>query len=141
MRGDAGAAERGAARAEQPGLAAGGRVTVALAQFGRVPSALGESRHDDAYDSARRLFDPADPAYHPVVARWLIADLAEAAIHVDRVAEARGLLAQVEATAGTRPAATTALIPTHGARSRETRGGGLRPSTGHGRGSDDPGTH
>ena len=104
MRGDADAAERGAARAEQLGLAAGGKVTVALAQFGRVLSALGESRHDDAYASARRLFDPADPAYHPVVARWLIADLAEAALHADRVAEGRELLAQVEATAGARPA-------------------------------------
>jgi DNA-binding CsgD family transcriptional regulator len=104
MRGDAQAAERGAARAEQLGLAAGGRVTVALAQFGRVFSALGESRHDDAYAAARRLFDRADPAYHPIVARWLIADVAEAALHTDRVAEARELLTQVEATAGPRPA-------------------------------------
>ena len=104
MRGDADTAERGAARAEQLGLAAGGKVTVALAQVGRVLSALGESRHDDAYASARRLFDPADPAYHPVVARWLIADLAEAALHADRVAEGRELLAQVEATVRARPA-------------------------------------
>ena len=104
MRGDADAAERGAARAEQLGLAVGGRVIVALAQFGRVLSALGESRPDDAYASARRVFDPADPAYHPVVARWLIADLAEAALHADRAAEARELLAQVEATAGARSA-------------------------------------
>jgi hypothetical protein len=43
MRGDADAAERGAARAEQLGLAAGGKVTVALAQFGRVLSALGKA--------------------------------------------------------------------------------------------------
>jgi DNA-binding CsgD family transcriptional regulator len=113
MRGDADAAERGAARAEQLGLAAGGKVTVALAQFGRVLSALGESRHDDAYASARRLFDPADPAYHPVVARWLIADLAEAALHTGRVAEARELLAQVEATAGTRPAVWIDLVLRH----------------------------
>jgi len=104
MRGDADAAERGAARAEQLGLVAGGKVTVALAQFGRVLSASGESRHDDAYASARRLFDPADPAYHPVVACWLVADLAEAAVHSDHIAEARQLLAQVEATAGSRPA-------------------------------------
>jgi DNA-binding CsgD family transcriptional regulator len=104
MRGDTRAAERGAARAEQLGLAAGGKVTVALAQVGRVLGALGDSRHDDAYAPARRLFDPTDPAYHPVVARWLLADLAEAAAHTDRVAEARTLLAQVEATAGPRPA-------------------------------------
>ena len=113
MRGDADAAERGAARAEQLGLAAGGHVTVALAQFGRVLSALAESRHDDAYASARRLFDSADPAYHPVVARWLIADLAEAALHADRVAEARELLDQVETTAGARPAFWIALVLRH----------------------------
>jgi DNA-binding CsgD family transcriptional regulator len=104
MRGDADAAERGAARAEQLGLAAGGKVTVALAQFGRVLSALGESRHDDAYATARRLFDPTDAAYHPVVGRWLIADLAEAALHADRLAEGGELLAKVEGTAGDRPA-------------------------------------
>jgi ATP/maltotriose-dependent transcriptional regulator MalT len=113
MRGDADAAERGAARAEQLGLAAGGKVTVALAQFGRVLSALGESRHRDAYASARRLFDPADPAYHLVVARWLIADLAEAALHADRVAEGRELLAQVEATTGARPAVWIELNVRH----------------------------
>ena len=104
MRGDADAAELAAARAEELGLATGGTVTVALAQTGRVLSALGERRHGDAYASARRLFDPADPAYHPVVAPWLIADLAEAALYADRVAEARELLAQVEATMGVRPA-------------------------------------
>jgi hypothetical protein len=104
MRGDAESAERGAARAEQLGLAAGGWVTVAVAQFGRVSSALGESRHDHAYVSAWRLFDPADPACHPVVASWLIADLAEAALHTDRISEGEELLGQVEATAGARPA-------------------------------------
>jgi DNA-binding CsgD family transcriptional regulator len=104
MRGDADEAERGAARAEQLGLAAGGKVTVALAQFGRVASALGESRHDDAYVYAQRLFDPADPAHHPVVACWLIGDLAEAALHADRVDEGRIRLVQVEAMAGPRPA-------------------------------------
>ena len=36
--------------------------------------------------------------------RWLIVDLAEAVLHTDRVAEARELLRQVEATAGVRPA-------------------------------------
>lgn len=113
MRGDADAAERGAARAEQLGLAAGGKVTVALAQFGRVFSALGESRHDAAFASARRLFDSADPAYHPIVARWLIADLAEAALHAGRVAEARALLARVEATAGARPVVWIELVLRH----------------------------
>lgn len=103
MRGDADAAERGAARAEQLGLAAGGKVTVALAQFGRVLSALGEParRRIRVGPAAVRLGRSGVPT---VVGRWLIADLAEAALHADRVAEATELLAQVEATAGARPA-------------------------------------
>jgi len=86
------------------GLPPGGKVTVALAQFGRVLSALGESRDEDAFACSRRLFDPTDPAHHPVVAGWLIGDLAEAALHADRVDEGKQLLAKVETTAGPRPA-------------------------------------
>ena len=103
MRGDPDAAEAGAARAEQLGRAAAGHVTVAIAQFGRVLSALGDSRHEDAYSTARRLFDPADPAYHPGTGRWILGDLAEAALHTDRVAEAGDLVAQVQASVSARP--------------------------------------
>ena len=104
MRGDAEEAERSATRAEQLGLAAGGNVIVATAQFGRVLAALGESRHDDAFASASRLFDPTDPAFHAVMSGWLIGDLAEAALHAGRVDDGRRHLAQVEATAGPQPA-------------------------------------
>jgi DNA-binding CsgD family transcriptional regulator len=104
MRGDADEAERGGARAERLGLAAGGQLPVALAQFGRVFGALGEGRHDDAYAYASRLFDPADTAYHPATACWLIADLAEAALHAGRSEEGRHRLAQVEAMVGAAPA-------------------------------------
>ena len=96
MRGDAEEAERGGARAERLGVAAGGQVTVAIAQFGRVFGALGEGRHDDAYAYASRLFEPTDTAYHPMVACWLVGDLAEAALHAGRSDEGRQRLAQVE---------------------------------------------
>ena len=33
---------------------------------------------------AKRLFDPGDSAYHPVISSWLIGDLADAARHIDR---------------------------------------------------------
>jgi DNA-binding CsgD family transcriptional regulator len=104
MRGEAETAERLSTHAEQIGLAARANVLIALAQFGRVLAALGEGRHADAYQSAERLFDPADPANHPVIACWLIGDLAEAALHTDRVQAARARVAQVEAAAGDRPA-------------------------------------
>ena len=104
MRGDADEAERSGARAERLGLAAGGQVTVAIALFGRVFSALGEGRHDDAYAHASRLFDPTDTAHHPMVACWLIGDLAEAALHAGRSDEGRNRLAQVETMVGVAPA-------------------------------------
>jgi DNA-binding CsgD family transcriptional regulator len=109
MRGDADGAEAAAARAERQGLAAGTHTTVALAQVGRVVAALGAGRHDDAYATARRLYEADDPAYHPVIAAWTIGDLAEAALHVDEVGAARARLTAVEAAAGPAPASLVAV--------------------------------
>jgi ATP/maltotriose-dependent transcriptional regulator MalT len=103
MRGDEEAAEQAATRAERIAEPAGAKITVAFAQFGRVLAALGAGRHADAYRSAERLFDPADSAYHPVICSWLIGDLAEAALHADRIEEGRARVAQVEAMAGAIP--------------------------------------
>ncbi len=109
MRGDEQKAERMAARAEAVAEPAGANITVAFAQFGKVLAALGSGRHSDAYAYAERLFDPADSAYHPVISSWLIADLVEAALHIDRLDAARTRVAQVEAIAGTQPGAWIAL--------------------------------
>src|SRR5215211_2726788 len=103
MRGDEDAAERASAEAERIAAPTGANNIVALAQFGRVSAALGASRHDDAYKAAARLFDPTDPAHHPAMASWIIGDLAEAALHAERVAEARACVAQIEAAAGDTP--------------------------------------
>jgi len=56
-----------------------------------------------------RLFDPANSAYHPVISSWLIGDLAEAALHLDRVEEARARVEQVEVAAGKSPGSWIAL--------------------------------
>jgi DNA-binding CsgD family transcriptional regulator len=109
MRGDTVASEQASADAERVGLSVGARATVTFAQCGRVLAALGTGRHADAYRFAERLFDPADPAHHPVVACWHIGDLAEAAVHVDRVEEARERVAQVEASVGDDPSIWIAL--------------------------------
>ena len=113
MRGDEDAAEEGAARAEAVGLPAGANVLVAQAQFGRVLAALGAGRPIEAYEIAERLFDPADPAYHPVISSWMIGDLAEAALHLDRVEEARVRVEQVETAAGESPGSWIALGLNH----------------------------
>jgi DNA-binding CsgD family transcriptional regulator len=113
MRGDEATAERIAADAELAGEALGSNSTVALAQFGRVLAALGSGRHADAFAYANRLFDPADPAHHPVIASWLIADLADAARYIDRLDEARARVAELEATVGGRPGTWIALALQH----------------------------
>jgi hypothetical protein len=81
MRGDADAAGRAAARAEQIGVRSRANVVSALTLPGRVLAALGGSRDADAFQIAERLFDPADPAYHPAMRCWLIGDLAEGREH------------------------------------------------------------
>jgi DNA-binding CsgD family transcriptional regulator len=78
-----------------------------------VLAALTSGRHADAFASADRLFDPADSAYHPVISSWLIADLAEAARHIDRLDDARRRIAQVEASAGERPGTWIAIVLRH----------------------------
>jgi DNA-binding CsgD family transcriptional regulator len=113
MRGDVGAAEAAAAQAERQGLAAGTHTTVALAQIGRVLAALGAARHDEAYAAAARLFDPDDPAYHPVISSWIIGELAEAAVHVEAVEGARRHLTALEAATGPAPASWVALGVRH----------------------------
>jgi DNA-binding CsgD family transcriptional regulator len=113
MRGDGQKAEHLAARAEAVAQSAGANITMAFAQFGKVLAALATGRHADAYGYAERLFDPADSAYHPVISSWLIADLAEAAVHTDRLDAARTRVAQVEAMAGGQPGAWIALALGH----------------------------
>jgi ATP/maltotriose-dependent transcriptional regulator MalT len=109
MRGDADAAERAAARAEQIGVRSHANVVSALTLPGRVLAALGGSRHAEAFQIAERLFDPADPAYHPVMRCWLIGDLAEAAANIGRHDHALARLAEVEAAVGKHPETWVAL--------------------------------
>ena len=105
MRGDEETAEIMAARAEAVAEPVGANITMAFAQFGKVLAALAGGRHADAFASANRLFEPGDSAYHPFISSWLIADLAEAALHIDEAEAARTRMEQVEAVAGERPGA------------------------------------
>jgi ATP/maltotriose-dependent transcriptional regulator MalT len=113
MRGDDQKADRLATEAELVAEPAGAKITMAFAQFAKVLAALATGRHADAYASAERVFDPADSAHHPVICSWLIADLADAARHVDEQEAARARVAQVEAMAGGRPGTWIALVLRH----------------------------
>jgi ATP/maltotriose-dependent transcriptional regulator MalT len=103
MRGNDEQAERLAVRAELVAEPVGANITMAFAQFGRTLAALGSGRYAEAYASAERLFDPADSAYHPGISSWLIADIAEAARHLDRIEQARARVVQIEASVGENP--------------------------------------
>ena len=113
MRGDAVIAAKASSRAEHVGTAARANFIVALAQFGPVVAALGDARHADAFERARRLFDPRDSAYHPVMSGWLIAEFAEAARHLDRLDEGRARVAEVERAAGPAPGSWIELSLRH----------------------------
>ena len=113
LRGDEDAAERAATRVEAIALPAKVNVLVAQAQFGRILAALGAGRPIEAYERAERIFDPLDPAHHPLMACWVIGDLAEAALHADQVAQGRERLAEIETAAGPTPGAWVALNLRH----------------------------
>jgi DNA-binding CsgD family transcriptional regulator len=113
MRGDAEVAKTASAKAERIAVSIGAHDTVAVAQLGPVIAALGAAQYADAFRLAERLFNPVDPAYHPPTACWLIGDLAEAAVHADRVAEGRARVAQVQAEVGETPAIWIAMSLRH----------------------------
>ena len=113
MRGDEDAAERAATRVEAIALPAKVNVLVAQAQFGRIAAALGAGRPVEAYELAERIFDPLDPAHHPLMACWVIGDLAEAALQADQIAHGRERLAEIETGVGPTPGAWIALNLSH----------------------------
>ncbi len=103
MRGDEAGSEGAFARAEQVGIQAQANVAPALALPGRVLAALGARRHAIAFEIAQRMFDPGDPAHHPVMRCWIIGDLAEAAVGIDRRDVGLERLREVERVVGERP--------------------------------------
>jgi DNA-binding CsgD family transcriptional regulator len=113
MRGPEDATERATARLERVGVPAKVNALVAQGQFGRILAALGAGRPVEAYEAAERLFDPLDPAHHPLLACWVIGDLAEAAVQADLVTQGRARLAQIESAVGPTPGAWIALNLRH----------------------------
>jgi ATP/maltotriose-dependent transcriptional regulator MalT len=69
--------------------------TLAFARLARGLAALGRAQHADAYDNLRRMFDPADIAYHPFVRCWAIGDLAEAAARSGHGPQVRPLVEEL----------------------------------------------
>lgn len=98
-RGNVDAAEALAAEGERTFLPPGAHPMLALVQAARGAAALAAGRHDEAYQHLRRIFDPADYAYHPHVRSWVLVDLVEAAAHSGLEGEAASFVAELEAIA------------------------------------------
>lgn len=90
-RGYASRAETLAADSERILLFAGLGPLLAMVQLARGIAALGSGRHGEAYENLRRIFDAADPAHHPHLEAWALADLVEAAVPSGHRDDARKL--------------------------------------------------
>jgi DNA-binding CsgD family transcriptional regulator len=104
LRGQSDEADALLAEAERVTLPMGVRVTLAVLQLARGLTALARGRHADAYDELYRIFRAGDPAYHSMVRRWAIGDLAEAAVHTGHREEARVEVGKLESLAEVTPA-------------------------------------
>jgi DNA-binding CsgD family transcriptional regulator len=86
-------------QAEAGYLAMGALPMLSLVQFARGRAAIVNLRYAEALAQLRRILDPADPAHHPYVGTWGLADLVEAAVQGGDVDTARSYLGQLESLA------------------------------------------
>lgn len=103
LRGNQDRMEGLAAVAEQVALTTGARPVLATVQHARGLAALGEGRYTDAYDHLRRIHDPADPAFHPDLRCFSLAELADAATHCGQGHAIAGTVAELEEVARLTP--------------------------------------
>jgi DNA-binding CsgD family transcriptional regulator len=104
LRGNPDLADQLAGEAEKVMLPLGIRGHLALGQIARGLAALARGAYVDGYAQLGRIFDPVDPAYHPIVRSWAIGDLVEAALYAGYRDAARAVVAELEVVAETSPA-------------------------------------
>ncbi|WP_285681544.1 AAA family ATPase [Actinoplanes sp. NBRC 103695] len=97
VRGEQDDAYRLAARAEKAALPGAANAVLAAVQYARGSAALAGGRHEDALTELRRMFDPADPAYHQALRCHAVGDLVEAAVRGGQPDAVRGVLAEMTA--------------------------------------------
>ncbi len=84
--------------AESAGIAAEAATALFFVQAGRALVSASRGDHDDAYWQLLRVFDPDDPAHHPLWCARAAADLAESAVAIGRQDDARRVLARFDET-------------------------------------------
>jgi ATP/maltotriose-dependent transcriptional regulator MalT len=97
-----GDSERAAAltdEAEAVLMPMGANPLLSLVQFARGRGAVAHQHYDEGYAQLRRILDPADVAYQPLLGCWALSDLVESAAHTGRRDEALAYLARLESLA------------------------------------------
>ena len=84
-RGDAATADELAGKAEAIIVDQGANQMLALVQFVRGRGASAHQHYDEAVAHLTQIFDPAAPAYQPLLGTWAYADLIEAAANTGDV--------------------------------------------------------
>jgi DNA-binding CsgD family transcriptional regulator len=77
---------------------------LAVGTLARGVTALGGGRYADAFEHLRRMFDPADPAYHHMDRLGAVGYLADAAVHSDNRDAALAIVDEIEQLAAWTPA-------------------------------------
>jgi DNA-binding CsgD family transcriptional regulator len=95
LRGERDQAEALAAEAERAALPVAAAPVLATVAHARGLAALGAGHHAESYQHLRRLFDPADPAYHLMLRCYAVGDLVEASVHSGH--DVSGVVREMEA--------------------------------------------
>jgi DNA-binding CsgD family transcriptional regulator len=103
LRGDQDGADTLAAEAEKTSLPGAAHAVLAAVQLARGLAALGDGRYVDAVADLRRIYDPADPAYHGAIRCFAIGDLVEAAVRSGQADAVSGVVAEMAAVARRTP--------------------------------------
>jgi DNA-binding CsgD family transcriptional regulator/tetratricopeptide (TPR) repeat protein len=102
-RGDRAQAETLLEAVERDAAGFGAPSVMSSVEHGRGLASLAAGRYADAFSHLKRIFEPSDPAFHPVVRCWAIGDLIEAAVHSGHADEARPIVAELETVATRMP--------------------------------------
>ncbi|MBL7488653.1 AAA family ATPase [Frankia sp. AgB1.9] len=105
VRGDEDRLAEVAAEAERVAIPVDAHPVLATVQLARGLAALGDGRHDHAYEQLRRMHDPADPAYHAGLRCHAVGELVEAAVYSGQGDAVRPIVAEMEEIARATPAA------------------------------------
>jgi ATP/maltotriose-dependent transcriptional regulator MalT len=105
LHGEEGIADELITEASLPLASSGLAIVVAKAELARGLAQFTAGRHSDALDHFVRVFDPAGPAHHEIVARAAAPYVIECAVRAGRDREARRLMKLLEALGQRSPAA------------------------------------